>query len=154
VRLTPHRLKACPIDALKAGDHIAVRRREGYTHHGVYLGGSSVAHFTDEGGLAAKRGARVTESSMEAFLRGGALLRRRHRRALPPEEVVARARAVSRGLQQWRPYHLVRNNCEHFATYCVSRRRHSVQVRQVAGVLAAGFVLTTTLVRRRGGIGL
>jgi hypothetical protein len=150
VRLTPHRLKPCSAEVLKPGDHIAVRRREGYTHHGIYLGVGRVAHFTDEGGLAAKSGARVSESALGAFLRGGTLLRRRHRHALPPAEVVSRARAVAQGLRQWEPYHLVRNNCEHFATYCAVRRRRSVQVRQVAGALATGIFLTTALVSRRG----
>lgn len=150
MRLTPHRLKACAPSRLRPGDHIAVRRPHGYVHHGVYLGEDRVAHFTDEAGLSGKLHARVTESPLEDFLRGGRLLRRRHRRPLPPEVVVARARGVLEGDMEWRPYHLVRNNCEHFATFCAARRPRSVQVRQVAGAAALmTTAMTAALLKRR-----
>lgn len=145
MRLTPHRLKPCDRDGLRAGDHIAVRRREGYTHHGVYTGAGRVAHFSDEAGLPAKASARVKETPLEAFLQGGELLRRRHRRQLPPEAAVARARAIAEGRLPWAPYHLVHNNCEHFATFCVTESARSMQVRQVAGAV----MLTTALVASR-----
>lgn len=138
MRLTPHRLKVCSPADLRPGDHIAVRRGEGYTHHGIYLGEGLVAHFTDEAGLAAKHAAQVRETTLETFLRGGLLLRRRHRHGLPRQEVVARARAVIYGERPWRRYHLIRNNCEHFAHDCATRRPRSLQVRKVMGVAAVG----------------
>lgn len=150
MRLTPHRLKACPAEALRPGDHVAVRRREGYTHHGIYLGADRVAHFTDEGGIEAKTRARVTESTLAEFLRGGELLRRRHRAPRHAEEIVARAREVVRGDRPWDGYHLVSNNCEHFATYCATERAKSVQVRQVAVAAAAGVVVAAGFLVRRG----
>lgn len=150
MRLTPHRLKHCPVAELRCGDHVAVRRPEGYVHHGIFVGEGRVAHFSDDAGLSGKGQARVQETSLEAFLRGGGLLRRRHRRALPRELVVARARGVLRGEIPWRPYHLVRNNCEHFATFCAAKRTRSVQVQQVAGAaVAVTTVLGATFLKRR-----
>lgn len=150
MRLTPHRLKPCAAFELRAGDHIAVRRPGVYVHHGIYLGEGSVAHFSDEAGLAAKGRARVIESSLDSFLRGGRLLRRRHWRGYPREVVVERACAVMRGEIEWRSYHLFRNNCEHFATFCAAPSVRSVQVQQVAGVaLAASAALTGVLVKRQ-----
>lgn len=150
MRLTPHRLKPCTTESLTPGDHVAVRRREGYTHHGIFLGKDRVAHFSDEGGMVSKSRARVKETSMDEFLRGGALLRRRHRRELPPHQIVARARAVVRGERDWKPYHLMRNNCEHFATYCVTREARSIQVRYAAGLVAVSTLAyaSTSLTRR------
>jgi hypothetical protein len=152
MRLTPHRLKPCRPGELRPGDHVAVRRREGYTHHGIYLGAGRVAHFSDEAGLPAKSSARVKATSLEAFLRGGDLLLRRHRRELPREAVVDRALAVVHGDLPWEPYHLVHNNCEHFATYCVTHRSRSVQVRQVAGaVVVTSAVFAVRVLRARFG---
>lgn len=152
MRLTPHRLKPCDPARLRAGDHIAVRRREGYFHHGVYLGAAGVAHFSDEEGLPAKASARVKETSLDDFLRGGTLLRRRHRRELPPEVAVARALAIARGELLWAPYHLVSNNCEHFATFCVAERARSAQVRHVTGaVLLTSAFLAVRIARGRIG---
>jgi len=150
MRLTPHRLKPCAPSELRAGDHIAVRRPGIYVHHGIYLGQGSVVHFSDEGGLAAKGHARVIESPLEVFLCGGRLLRRRHWRSYPREVVLERAYAVMRGEIDWRSYHLFRNNCEHFATFCAAPSVRSVQVQQVAGAAAiVSALLATAAFKRR-----
>lgn len=149
MRLTPHRLKPCPASDLRGGDHIAVRRPEGYVHHGIYLGEGGVAHFSDETGLSGKRHARVTESALETFLQGGRLLRRRHWRGYPREIVLERAHAVLRGDLDWKAYHVLRNNCEHFATFCAAPRVRSVQVQQVAGAAAVVTAALATAVLKR-----
>lgn len=150
MRLTPHRLKPCPPSDLRAGDHVAVRRPEGYVHHGIYLGEGRVAHFSDETGFSGKRHARVVEGGLEAFLGGGRLLRRRHWRGYPREVVLARAHAVLRGYVEWKRYHLFRNNCEHFATFCAAPRVRSVQVQQVAGAaLVATTAMAATFLKRQ-----
>lgn len=150
MRLTPHRLKPCSLADLRPGDHIAVPRPERYTHHGIYLGQGSVAHFSDESGLLQKGRASVRETSLDAFLLGGDLFRRRHRNGWPAEVVIMRARSVLEGEIQWRPYHLIHNNCEHFATFCAARRPRSGQVRRVAGATALTTVLiAATLIRPR-----
>ncbi len=150
MRLTPHRLKPCLESELRPGDHIAVPRPERYTHHGIYLGEGRVAHFSDAEGMLQKTRASVRETTLEWFLLGGKLHRRRHLNGWPPEVVVMRARCVLNGEIDWRPYHLLHNNCEHFATFCAARRSRSGQVRRVAGAtaLTTAFIATSIFRRR------
>jgi hypothetical protein len=64
--------------------------------------------------------------------------------------VVLRARSVLNGEIEWRPYHLIHNNCEHFATFCAARRPRSGQVRKAAGATAlTTVVIATSIFRRR-----
>lgn len=147
------RLTSINVRDLRPGDHVAVRRA-GYTHHGVCAGGDRVIHFSDENGIANKLSAKVIETPLDGFLQGGGLLRAFHRRTSPPAVVIQRAEAVMRGDRRWRPYSLVSNNCEHFATYCVTGRKFSLQVQRVAaaaagGLVAAGGIISAARRRRR-----
>jgi hypothetical protein len=133
--------------ALSPGDHICVRRRGGlYTHHGVYVGGGNVIHYSDAEGLRHKSAARVVETTLEEFCAGGELRLVPHRHRSDPLESVRRAReSLTRG-----EYSLPRNNCEHFATWCVTGRRKSGQVRRaVATVGVVVAAVGTTLIGRR-----
>lgn len=118
------------------GDHIKVRRCGFlYAHHGIDMGDGTVVHFSGE--PLRWRGARICRTPLEDFLRGGRAIAVRHRGAVsPPDVTIARAlEALSAG-----EYCVFRNNCEHFATWCKTGRRHSGQVRRALHV-AAGVVM-------------
>ncbi|EYU24269.1 hypothetical protein ABFS82_07G081300 [Erythranthe guttata] len=111
--------------SLKAGDHIySWRAAYSYSHHGIFMGGDRVVHFTRDG---------VLSSSLEDFLDGTKL--RLYRYDSKPESVIVKLRgtcttAVSddeatviyranylleNGFGR---YNLLKKNCENFATYC------------------------------------
>lgn len=108
------------------GDHIRVDRG-GYSHHGIDVGDGTVIHYTGEVGQ--KTNAAVQQTSLVTFAAGGVVEIVEY--ADPPSDSVL-DRARSR-LGEDR-YHLVLNNCEHFARWC---RTGSHQSDQVAGAAAA-----------------
>lgn len=125
------------------GDHIWVSRGF-YTHHGIDAGDGTVIHFAGKPGRG-MHDACVIRSTLADFVGGGRLRVRRHTTGDPADVVIARAesRIGSHG------YRLLRNNCEHFATWCATGRARSGQVRDDSisvGVLAvAGALLTARL---------
>lgn len=104
------------------GDHLYVRRRRRYSHHGIDCGDGSVIHYV--GPRARFR--HVVRTSLEEFAAEDEVLVRSYGQRLSPEETVRKAesRLGSAG------YHLVRNNCEHFAAWCCTGRAASAQVRR------------------------
>ena len=130
------------------GDHIYVPRGL-YTHHGIDAGDGTAIHFAGEPGRR-MHDALVVRSPLELFLRGGTLHVRRH----PPASVAAPAIVLARAESHLGEggYDLFRNNCEHFATWCVTGRPASTQVRiDVAStaLAAAGLLVGTTLWARQ-----
>lgn len=121
------------------GDHIYVkRRRRLYVHHGVYMGDGKVIHFT--GSVREKKDPKVQETDLSGFLKGGVLRRRDYEERLRASETVT----VAKNQLSDSRYSMLWNNCEHFATYCVTGKRKSWQVRRAfsgLGTVAAGFVL-------------
>lgn len=109
----------------------------GYTHHGVYVGGGWVVHF--DGGPESKFGSRIRCCTLATFADGGDVEVVRHRRSLPPTEVVARAEGSIGDAD----YHLFDNNCEHFATWCVTGHARSKQVETVREPWAGALVAAT-----------
>ena len=124
---------------LKLGDHIYAKRLL-HSHHGIYTGDDQVIHF--KGDFKEKSDPVVRETSLEEFLRGGNLRRKEYKHRLPPEETVQRVRQFLSGHN----YSLIQNNCEHMATYCVTGKPSSRQVRR--GTI--GLIFTTIL----GAIGI
>ena len=123
---------------MKKGDHIKVRRL-GYTHHGIYINGNEVIHFTGE--PLRKSHARVESTTLFAFLRGGAPQVVTYGTCSPPETTLRRAREQAGKAG----YSLLFNNCEHFAHFCKTGAKKSEQVKDgtsgTLGVLAdAGVV--------------
>lgn len=125
------------------GDHIAVKRHGGlYRHHGIDLGDGYVIHFSGEP-LNSKEPI-VEKVTMEEFLKGGELEVVRYSSAsdpFPVEETIARAEEK---LGEGR-YNLVKNNCEHFASWCKNGKARSKQVSQLAiaaTLVAAGLIAT------------
>src|SRR6478752_6359340 len=106
------------------GDHIYVMRRRGYTHHGIDCGDGTVIHFSGEPG-SAKHGACIMRSTSLDFLQGGDLKVREYGRRDDAETTVNRAESKLGATG----YHLVKNNCEHFATWCCTGKPASRQVR-------------------------
>jgi hypothetical protein len=122
---------------MAAGDHIKTRRT-GFWHHGIDCGDGTVIHFA-RGENRCNR-ASVSRTPLEYFACGARVQRVRH--LLPDDPLVVLARAFSRlGDTE---YHVLFNNCEHFARWCATGRRESRQVRGAAGV-AAGLALATGL---------
>lgn len=130
---------------MSRGDHIYVLRSLGYTHHGIDCGDGSVIHFTGEPG-AAKVDACIARTSIEEFLDGGALKLRRYGRRDDADVTIERAESKLGDTG----YHLVTNNCEHFATWCCTGRPASEQVRGVGSLTAQGAVAATTVAATGG----
>lgn len=104
------------------GDHVYVCRGRRYTHHGIDCGDGSVIHYAGPRGSVR----RVTRTPLDVFAAGSEVRVRTYESRLRPEETVhqAESRLGSMG------YHLVRNNCEHFAAWCCTGRAASSQVRR------------------------
>ena len=109
-------------DVYQPGAHL-VTERNGYAHHGIYIGNGRVIHYA--GFCHTLHAGPVAETSLERFAHGHAI-------AVRPEpcaryigtEAVARAR--SRLGENH--YHLLTNNCEHFCTWCLLGQARSEQV--------------------------
>jgi len=115
------------------GDHLFVRRRH-YTHHGIDCGDGTVIHF---GRKSVGAGRRVERVSRTAFARGGEIRVKSYRWKLPTEQILRNAESRLGETN----YSLVRNNCEHIATWSVTGRRQSKQVRNWA-VAAPGAIFS------------
>ncbi len=130
---------------LNRGDHIYVRRKGLlYSHHGIYAGEGHVIHF--KGSDKEKRNPVVIITDMDNFLNFGKLRRRNYKRRLPHSETlrVAQAHLLNK------KYSLAFNNCEHFAAYCATGKKKSVQVRRViAGIAAITFAVTSALIKKK-----
>jgi len=112
---------------LIGGDHVCVKRPSGIYHHGIFLGGGQVIHFSG-GETGSKTDAEIRIDSLETF--GGSWLVEVRSYANPPDPELVIERAQSRLGE--RGYHLVFNNCEHFARWCVTGEHLSEQVTVVA----------------------
>jgi hypothetical protein len=108
----------------RRGAHLTTSRR-GYTHHGVYVGGGRVVHYSGLSGFW--QCGPVEEVSLARFANGRPVQIVDHPEAqYAPEEIVQRAR--SRLGEN--DYRLLTNNCEHFCNWCVSGVSRSDQVER------------------------
>ncbi|MDQ8044274.1 MAG: lecithin retinol acyltransferase family protein [Patulibacter sp.] len=129
------------------GEHIYVRRRGVYTHHGVDAGDGTVIHFTGEPG--SKRHAAIARTPIEEFLSGGECRVRRYGARDDADVTIARAESQLDATG----YHLAINNCEHFATWCCTGRKASEQVRGATSLTAHGAVAGGTFAASTGIVG-
>lgn len=133
------------------GDHLRVSR-QGYWHHGIDCGDGTVIHYTGPDREKKKRAA-VRRTTLEEFCQGHSY------RVVPYDRCDGADRVMLRAESRLGEagYDLLGNNCEHFAHWCKTGRRHSRQVHRVARTVASvGAVALTTLVTiavrlRRGG---
>ncbi|CAD5568827.1 lecithin retinol acyltransferase family protein [Escherichia coli] len=101
--------------------------RSGYTHHGIYVGNGKVIHYSGlSNGLS--KGC-ICETTLAEFVGGKnevtIITHSNADRIYTPVKVVARARARL-GEDA---YNVIFNNCEHFATWCVTGKAESKQVK-------------------------
>ncbi|MFD1699539.1 lecithin retinol acyltransferase family protein [Halopseudomonas phragmitis] len=106
-----------------AGTHL-ISPRNGYWHHGIYVGRGRVVHYA---GLCRDiHGGPVEEVGIDRFAAGEpVLIHQRPDTTFSGREVVHRARSR---LGE-RRYHILTNNCEHFCNWCLSGQHRSYQVR-------------------------
>ena len=115
------------------GDHLVVPLVCGTTHHAIDLGDGSVIHWSGiwrsvndavPDHLFAKQNGTIRREPFEYFSHGMTVTVRQYRDGHTAEEAVTRAqsRLGEKG------YHLAKNNCEHFASWCKTGRHHSSQV--------------------------
>ena len=104
------------------GSHLVTPRR-GYLHHGIYVGGCKVVHYS---GLAhGLRGGPVEEVPLSRFAsRQGVWIRSSAPSDFDVREVIRRARSRV-GEDRYR---LLTNNCEHFCEWCLHGTPRSLQV--------------------------
>ena len=108
--------------AIEPGAHL-VSQRDGYTHHGIYVGHGQVIHYGGYHGSAIRRP--IEYVALHRFAQGsGVSVRTAPDAAYSGTDVVERA--LSR-LGEDR-YRLLTNNCEHFCTWCVLGKGRSDQV--------------------------
>jgi hypothetical protein len=105
------------------GDHIYVNRM-GYTHHGIDCDDGSVVHYDGE---------RIVQTLIATFNGGNQWLVKRYGRCDSNDVVIERAKSRLGESK----YHLIFNNCEHFATWCKTGLHDSEQVKN-AGAAASG----------------
>lgn len=139
------------------GDHIYVNCL-GYTHHGIDCGDGRVIHFDFSPAqkfagkfsslMGEPQNAEICESSYDAFSGGREILTREYpelkRSAALVEEVIERAKSRIGETD----YHLCKNNCEHFAEWCVTGAARSEQVnhaKKVSAMVAVGFAATAAM---------
>lgn len=106
------------------GDQIYVMRplmnmEGGYEHHGIDCGDGTVIHYYKGGEVAT-----IARTSLETFARGNPVYVKSQPVAYVPDVVIERAEGRL-GEQQ---YHLLTNNCEHFANWCKTGRNTSQQL--------------------------
>ena len=107
---------------LPLGAHL-VTERNGYEHHGIYVGNGQVIHYA--GFSRRQRRGPVERISIRCFACGSAVTIRRDARPCYDGEEVAR-RAWSRLGES--DYRLLTNNCEHFCMWCLFGECRSAQV--------------------------
>lgn len=110
------------------GAHLS-SKRTGYTHHGIYIGIDKVIHYS---GLASglSKG-KICETSFEDFNQNQsevAIIEHLDAKCVYSNVDIVK-RAKSRLGEDG--YNLFNNNCEHFATWCVTGVSESAQVKTV-----------------------
>lgn len=131
---------------LKKGDLIRVRRKLGYYHFGIYVGNNQVIHYTADknDSIFDNSSIEVMQSDLDSgFLRGDTLEVQFPFDSTYFRFVVCKRAKKLLGTKQFRgmPYDVLKNNCEHFATYCYYGEATSNQSEAVStgvkGVMAS-----------------
>lgn len=101
---------------LKVGDHIQVDFGC-FSHHGIYVGNDLVIHYEKEN---------VCHASLRRFTksRHRSISIRQYKKCSSVKKTIQRA---NRRLGEHN-YHLLFNNCEHFATWCKTKQHRSKQL--------------------------
>lgn len=108
--------------SIEIGAHL-ISERDGYVHHGIYVGNGQVIHYGGFDGSAKRRPIEYIPLCGFAAGRGVQVQPEPHARYVGIDVV---ARAKSRIAED--RYRILTNNCEHFCTWCVSGVGRSRQV--------------------------
>jgi hypothetical protein len=127
---------------LTPGTHLVTSRR-GYTHHGIYVGHGMVVHYA---GLSRfLQSGPIEEVTISQFSMGRPVRIIGYRESTySPQEIVLRARSRL-GENK---YHVLRNNCEHFCSWCISGRSCSKQVERPAAITLRALVAAANCANR------
>ena len=111
---------------MKKGDiiYVSVARAAGFgpRHYGIYDGLEGVYHFNGE----SIDHVYIQYSSMEQFAQGGEVkIDGQYKQSFTPAEIMQRA--ANEVGSEFGGYNLIDNNCEHFATWCVTGEKQSMQ---------------------------
>ena len=143
------------------GAHL-VSPRTGFSHHGLYIGGGKVIHYS---GMAKTlrlkdipelpnliRYGCIVKTSLRMFCDGHGFRVQEHPRAKFSGEAAV-ARAKTRLYE--RSYYLYSNNCEHFVNWCIDDSFRSPVILRLLLVYAIiGFVVHRLLLSRHVSLGL
>lgn len=99
---------------LKIGDHLYINCQY-YSHHGIYYANDKVAHYN---------GKRISITSLKKFSKSKTIRVRNYKECSSSRTVVRR---VEKRLGE-KEYNLIFNNCEHFATWCKTKKHRSKQI--------------------------
>ncbi len=114
----------------QCGDHLHAGNSRGAHHDGIYLGNGYVIHLTGPDG-AGKAGAHVRIDTLAVFAVGRPVTVRPYADNHDPDAVIARAMSkLGQG-----GYHLIFNNCQHFARWCATGDHVSEQVDSAAATV-------------------
>lgn len=106
---------------LSVGAHL-ITPRSFYMHHGIYLGGGEIAHYS---GLSSSfKSGPVEVTDLERFANGKPVWVFQESYEFSYDEVANRARSRV-GERQ---YNLLSNNCEHFCNWCITGKSYSPQL--------------------------
>lgn len=109
-------------DYIKPYDIIKVNRKGGvYQHVAIYLGSKRIAHISKEKNENSPRDFRARIDTWKNFLRGSQEIEIHHP-FIPfkrPELIQKHIDIAVKSKYGWGKYHLLKDNCEHFATMCV-----------------------------------
>jgi hypothetical protein len=107
------------------GQHLFIKKGT-YSHHGVYIGNDEIVHYS---GFQQKFATgKISRINFKDFSNGQEVFVRVYfQDSFSPQEIVTRA--ISRIDEN--EYHLLFNNCEHFACWCISNQEISSQVKAV-----------------------
>jgi hypothetical protein len=124
---------------LRRGDHLRAGLPGAAHHDGIYLGDENVIHLTGDPGGGGKASARVRIDTLAVFAAGQPVTVRPYAGNHAPDAIIARAMSrLGAG-----DYHLLFNNCQHFARWCATGDHVSEQVDTVTA--AAGTITAPVL---------
>jgi len=104
---------------------IAIYRTTKYSHYGIDLGSGKVIHFLGYS-IWERQDSVITITSMEEFAKDGEVkVLRNIPNKFSHEEIVERA--MSTLSTNFGGYSILENNCEHFAIWCATGSRASMQ---------------------------
>lgn len=121
------------IGELVAGDHIRVNRGF-YFHHGVYIGGNQVVHYTalNDDGMSDSSNVEVRQTSLDFFAKDSIVekceLEGKEKRLKYKNKAIIKIALLSIGTKN---YNVLHNNCEDFANKCCYKHPITSQVNSL-----------------------